>query len=315
MTSYRARNAFLRSLACAVLLAMLGACAGQTVTPGTPHRFTVTADNHPLALWAREVAQPKGAVLLLHGRTWSALPDFDLRVDGSEKYSVMRALNEKGYSAYALDMRGYGSTPRDASGWLTPDRAAADVASALEWIAHHGDKTARPPALLGWSQGSRVAHLTAQRHPELISDLVLFGYPVDPAKSTPVVNSPATPPRESNDRARAISDFISPAVTPQPVIEAYVRAALAADPVRVDWRDQQQFNELDPAKLRMPTLLMHGERDPLAPIAAQARVFTALGNPDRQWVILAGGDHAALIEDTAPAFIAAIVAFLDRPRR
>ena len=38
----------------------------------------------------------------------------------------MMALNEHGYTAYAVDQRGYGSTPRDASGWLTPDRAAAE---------------------------------------------------------------------------------------------------------------------------------------------------------------------------------------------
>jgi hypothetical protein len=43
-------------------------------------------------------------------------------------------------------------------------------------------------------------------------------------------------------------------------------------------------------------------------------LFTQLGNPDRRWIILAGGDHAALVEDTQPAFIAAIVSFLQRPK-
>jgi pimeloyl-ACP methyl ester carboxylesterase len=61
-------------------------------------------------------------------------------------------------------------------------------------------------------------------------------------------------------------------------------------------------------------LLLHGERDPLTPLAAQARLFTGLGTADKQWVVLPHGDHAALLEDTAPAFIAAIVAFIERPR-
>jgi pimeloyl-ACP methyl ester carboxylesterase len=97
-------------------------------------------------------------------------------------------------------------------------------------------------------------------------------------------------------------------------VTAYVDAALAADPIRVDWREQQQFAELDPTKVRVPTLVLHGERDPLTPLVAQARLFTQLGNPDRRWIILAGGDHAALVEDTQPAFIAAIVSFLERPQ-
>src|SRR5688572_18961292 len=97
-------------------------------------QFAVPVDGHTLTLWAREVSRPKGVIVLLHGRTWSALPDFDLQVPG-EKRSVMSSLNEKGYSAFALDMRGYGKTPRDATGWLTPDRAARDVIGMLEWLA------------------------------------------------------------------------------------------------------------------------------------------------------------------------------------
>ena len=31
-------------------------------------RFTVMADSHPLALWAREVARSRGVIVLIHGR-------------------------------------------------------------------------------------------------------------------------------------------------------------------------------------------------------------------------------------------------------
>src|SRR5262245_5753232 len=63
-------------------------------------------DGHTLTLWAREVSRPKAVVLLIHGRTWSAIPDFDLQVQGGGQRSVMRSLNEQGFSAYALDLRG-----------------------------------------------------------------------------------------------------------------------------------------------------------------------------------------------------------------
>jgi pimeloyl-ACP methyl ester carboxylesterase len=291
-----------------VLLVFSGQVA---VAASKLQQFAVpTDDGISLALWGREVAKPKGVIVLLHGRTWSALPDFDLQVPGDQR-SVMQSLNARGYSAFALDMRGYGKTPRDATGWLTPDRAVRDVAQAIEWLAKQ--KKIERPVLLGWSYGSLVAQLTAQRRPELLSALILFGYPRDPAKLVFPAESPE-PARAANTREAAASDFISPQVTPKKVVDAYVVAALAADPVRVDWRNQQvEFQALDPAKVTVPTLLIQGERDPLAPADAQARLFVGLATPDKQWVVLAGGDHAALIEDTHAAFIAAIVSFVSRP--
>lgn len=279
-------------------------------------QLAVTSDGFTLALWAREVPRPKGAIVLVHGRTWSSLPDFDLEVKGAgykNGRSVMQSLNARGYSTFALDLRGYGKTPRDATGWLAPDQAARDVNAALEWLAQ--SRHVSRPTLLGWSNGAVVVQLAAQRRPELISNLILFGYPRDPANPAPPQTIPAEPAREVNTRERAMSDFISPQVTPVAVVEAFVAAALAADPVRVDWRNPEEFAALDPARVVTPTLVIHGERDPFAPVPAQARLFTQLGTPDRQWVILPGADHAALLEDSHSAFIAAILAFVERPVR
>ena len=301
----------LRTLFFSVLLILAGCATGHTagIHDGKLQQLSVVVDGHTFALWSRAVTHSRGSILLLHGRTWSALPDFDLQIPGEQR-SIMMALNEHGYTAYAVDQRGYGSTPRDASGWLTPDRAAADLTGVLKWIAEHDH---RPPTLVGWSRGSLISHLAVQAHPQLVANLILVGYPRDPATTTPITDAPVAPARVATTRADATSDFISPAVTPQILIDTYVQAALTADPVRTDWRDLDQFNALDPAKITVPTLLIQGERDPLAPTAAQARFFTSLGTADKQWVVLAGGDHAALLEDTMPAFIAAIVAFVERP--
>jgi pimeloyl-ACP methyl ester carboxylesterase len=275
-------------------------------------QLAIPADGHTLTLWGREVSRPKAVILLIHGRTWSALPDFDLQVPGEQR-SVMQSLNAKGFSAFALDMRGYGKTPRDATGWLTPDRAARDVILTLEWLAQ--TKKVQRPVLLGWSMGSLVSQLAAQRRPDLISDLVLYGYPRDPDNPAPAQTVPAEPARAPNTKEAAASDFISPDVVSQKVIDTYVAAALLADPVRVDWNNPEEFRELDPARIVTPTLLLQGERDPLTPSDAQARLFTRLQTADRQWIVLPGADHAALIEDTHPAFIAAIAAFVTRSGR
>jgi pimeloyl-ACP methyl ester carboxylesterase len=267
---------------------------------------------HPLALWEKRPPKPARAVVLLHGRTWSSLPDFDLQVAGEQR-SLMDALVAKGYAVYALDLRGYGATPRDRSGWNSPGRAAADLAAALAWVAANGSVPGKP-VLFGWSNGATVAQLCAQRYPARMSDLILFGYWKDPDVEIAPVADTITPLREKTTAEAAASDFIAPNAISKRAIRAYVAAALAADPVRADWRRLEEYNALDPALVRVPTLLIQGELDPLAPTDALARFFGRLANPDRQWVVIPGGDHAALLEDMQPAFVAAMVSFIERPR-
>jgi pimeloyl-ACP methyl ester carboxylesterase len=271
----------------------------------------VMADEHPLAVWSRVPDKPKYVILLVHGRTWSALPDFDLQVPQFER-SVMQAFAQRQMAVYAVDLRGYGKTPRDASGWNTPNRAAADIAIVLEWVSKRHPQLNKP-VLLGWSMGSLLSQLTAQQHPELLSDLILYGYPRDPAAPPAIKPDPEFPPREANTAENAASDFISPQVTPRAIVDAYVSAALKADHTRADWRGQEEYLALDGAKVKNPTLIIHGERDPYAPAAAQSHLFVSLGNSDKQWVVLASGDHAAMLENTHEMFIASITAFITRP--
>jgi pimeloyl-ACP methyl ester carboxylesterase len=264
-----------------------------------------------MAVWARRPAQPRAAVLLVHGRTWSSRPDFDLYVPGTQR-SVMLSLAAERIAAYAVDLRGYGETPRDPSGWLTPRRSAADVSNVLAWIARQHPTLPRP-ALLGWSRGAAVAMLTAQAAPDRLSALVLFGFAFDPDLDFVDVAVPDKPAMARNTAASAASDFISPAVTPEAVVKAFVAQALRADPVLADLRNDAEFNALDPTRVKTPTLLLYGERDPGVLHEDAGKFFARLATPDRHQVVLAGADHAAQIEDTHAAWIAAVVNFLARP--
>jgi pimeloyl-ACP methyl ester carboxylesterase len=283
--------------------------------PVPPERHVVTVDGHPLTVWSKSPLEPTGAIVLVHGRTWSALPDFDLQVPGpagERSPSLMDALVAEQLAAYAIDQRGYGSTPRDGTGFLTPDRAAADLAAVLAWVRerHSGSP---PPVVLGWSLGSLTSQLVAQRHPELLSGLVLYGYPRRPGQQYPP--DPVPPPeplRLPTTAEGAAEDFISPGTISQRAIDAFVRAALAADPVKMDWRAADQWAALDPTAVLTPTLLIHGDRDPYAPVVSQAELFSLLGGPDRTWVILPGCDHAAHLESCAPRFVQEVVALARR---
>ncbi|HEY0989654.1 MAG TPA: alpha/beta fold hydrolase [Kofleriaceae bacterium] len=281
--------------------------APAAAAPAAPERLVVTADDgFQLTMWRKAPAQPRRSVLLIHGRTWSGRPDFDLQVPG-ESRSFMDLLVAQGYAAYALDLRGYGATPRDATGFLTPTRAAADVAAALRTIGNR-------PVLFGWSRGSMVSQLVGQRYPDALGALVLFGYPINPDDKVREQPEPEAPAREPTTATQAAEDFIAPGVISKRAIEAYVQAALASDPVRMDWRRTTEWNELSPEAVHVPVLLLQAELDPLAKTPSHAALFTRLGTVERQWVVIPGGDHAALIEDTAPRLIAAIRAFVERPQ-
>jgi pimeloyl-ACP methyl ester carboxylesterase len=272
-------------------------------------RHTVLADGHPMALWEKSPDDPKAQILLLHGRTWSSLPDFDLQVKG-ENLSFMDGLNELGYSVFALDARGYGATPRDESGWLTPGRSSDDATIVLKWMREQSQLATH---LYGWSYGSMVSQLVVQRDPSLVDSVILFGYPVSPERVSGKTKTkyPAQPPAMDNTLKNAVSDFITPDSISQQAIDTYARAALKADPVRVDFRNLHEWSELDPTKVTTAMLLLQGQFDPLAPTNQQADFFTRVTTANKTWVVLPGGDHAALLETPRMKMLQSIDYFIN----
>ncbi|MEQ9403737.1 MAG: alpha/beta fold hydrolase [Cyclobacteriaceae bacterium] len=292
-----------------ILFISIGSCSTDRNTQKAElKRHTVEADGHPIAVWEKSAMSAKEAVLLVHGRTWSAIPDFDLQVEG-EELSLMDGLVKEGYAVFAVDLRGYGETPRDETEWLTPDRAAKDLAIVTKWIGEQKQWTIKPH-LFGWSMGSTNSQLMAQRNPELISSLTLFGYWFDNDSKIPADTSATPPQKIVNTAEAAASDFIIPGSISQKAIDRYVEMALESDPVKVDWRNLDQYNELDPSKVTVPTLILQGEHDPIGPTDRQVKLYTRLGNAHKQWITVPGGDHAAFMETSRPYFIHSLAGFL-----
>jgi alpha-beta hydrolase superfamily lysophospholipase len=297
----------------AVLSACLAAPQSVAAQQGVrqPVKHDVVVEGHHVAVWQKKAAQSRAAILLVHGRTWSSLPNFDLQVPG-ERRSFMDALAGAGLDVFAVDLRGYGSTPRDASGWLTPDRAVADVHAVVAWIQQRPGQARLPIYLFGLSRGAMVAAMAAQRRPETLAGVVLLGFGFDPDDQIAVSDPPARPARSRNVADNAASDFITRDAYTGATLTAFVREALRADPVLVDWRDEHQFNAFKPAQLQAPVLLVHGDRDPQAPLALETKLFTRFGTSDKAWVILPGADHAAHLEKSQGQLVRTIVWFIRR---
>ena len=267
--------------------------------PKQPVKHDVVVDGHHFAVWQKRSTQPRAAILLLHGRTWSSLPNFDLQVAG-ERRSFMDALVEAGFDVFALDMRGYGATPRDASAWLTPDRAVADVLGVVAWMQQRMPQAQRVPVyLFGLSRGAMIAAMAAQQRPEVLGGVVLLGFGFDPDAQAAATPANAKPERLQNTASAAESDFLTKDAYTPATVAAFSRAALKADPVLVDWRDENQFNAFRPAQVQ-------------APVAIEQKLFTRFGTPDKWWVILPGADHAAHLEKSSAELVRAIASFARR---
>lgn len=284
--------------------------AAQRNDVASRQRHIVQVEGHPVVVWGRVPEQPAAAVLLVHGRTWSARPGFDLQVPGLDR-SVLASLASRGVAAYAVDLRGYGETPLDPSGALTPQRAAADISAVLGWIASR--HPALPaPVLVGWSRGGAIALLAARDARLRVAGLVVYGFAFEPGArfGDAAAARPGRPAANTADAVR--SDFVSPDVAEPALVRAFVEQALAADPFQAPVAGEAQFNLIDPARIRVPVLFLYGRRDPTI-VAGQAERLAARirssGTPS-DVVVLDGGDHAAHLEATHEAWIDAVVRFV-----
>ncbi|MFK8011464.1 MAG: alpha/beta hydrolase [Marinicellaceae bacterium] len=272
-------------------------------------QHTVISDGHPMAVWQKKPINAKGVILFVHGRTWSGVPDFDLQVEG-EDLSLMDGMVEQGYSTYAIDLRGYGETPRDSTEWNSPNKAVKDILNVLNWISENNNH--KKIHLFGWSMGSTLSLLATQKKSADIASLTVFGYWQDLDVIIPEDADDLKLKKSINTAKNAASDFIVPGSISQKAIDTYVKMSLESDPIRADWRNVSQYNNIDPSLITTPTLILQGEFDPIGPTDKQAKLFTRLKTADKTWVVISGGDHAAFLEKPRPHFINSFTSFINR---
>ncbi len=259
-------------------------------------------------------------VLLVHGGTWSGRPDFDLQI---RDYSLMDFLAENGYDVWAIDIHGYGHSDKTDKDWSGVQSAAADIASAVEYITK--SRSVGKVGLLGWSAGTQRVGLFAMQHPEKVAKLILYaphwkGTTEYREKVRKRIENGghALAQYRTNTEAAARSDFIEGDLAQHPQYEEDVVAAYAKEALRTDPQSPNAFVDnaqpiLDPLQITVPTMIIHGENDYAAKQEDLLPFFGQLATRDKEYIFLPDGGHALMLEKDHRRFQHEVLSFLDRP--
>jgi pimeloyl-ACP methyl ester carboxylesterase len=288
--------------------------------------------------------RPERTLLFVHGATYPAHTAFDLKLDG---VSWMEFLAARGYDVYLLDLRGYGKSTRpkemdDKPEANTPivrgTTAVKDISAVVDFIlARRGIPRLN---LMGWSWGTTLMATYTTQNPGKVERLVLYA----PAwiRTTPSLSRPPGPlgayRMVARDQAKTrwltgVPEDKKAALIPAGWFEAWADATFATDPVgakmtppvlRAPNGVQQDGDEFfaagkpyyDPAKITVPTLLVHAEWDRDTPAYMAQTLFPLLVNaPGKRYVQLPEGTHTIIMEKNRLMLFDAVQAFLDESGR
>ncbi|KAM9849315.1 valacyclovir hydrolase [Aulostomus maculatus] len=198
-------------------------------------------------LYYEQTGGGKHAVLLLPGALGSTRTDFGPQ---------LKSLNKQRFTVVGWDPRGYGrSRPPDRD--FPPDFFERDAKDAVDLMKALGFARF---SLLGWSDGGITALIAAARNPDLINKMVVWG-------------SNAFISQDDLDLYDAVRDVSQwSARMRQPMEEVYGAEVFAK--TWEAWVDGiTQFKHRPQGSICMellplvscPTLIVHGEKDPMVP--------------------------------------------------
>jgi pimeloyl-ACP methyl ester carboxylesterase len=276
---------------------------------------------------------PGYPVLILHGATFPSGSSAAWKIGGR---SWMDELANAGYDVYALDFLGYGGADRYPE--MAPDdpsgRPLGDVQSMVDQVNRAVEQIGRVNGgtqldLIAHSAGTFVAGRYAELHPERVARLVLFGAP---APTEPRSSRPPLLLRHVQMSGNDELDGFEPKVRDSgrldmKMFQDWVNAYLATDPaasqrqppsVRVPTgmvaasANVKRLGQLpyEPSRVIVPTLVIVGDWDAVAPPTQGLWLFERLGAPLKRFVIVSRAGHRMQLEQSRFALYREVEAFL-----
>jgi pimeloyl-ACP methyl ester carboxylesterase len=201
-----------------------------------------------------------------------------------------------------MDNEGYGRSDKSRPINCDIPNGADDLEAGTKYILEH--TAARKLLMYGISSGALKAALFAQRHPERVARLALDAF-VWTGEGSPTLaeRKKRLPEYQSRNRrpidhafVRSIFDRDHPGAADEATIEAFAAAILALDdsvPTGTYVDMCSKLPLVEPAKIKVPTMIMRGEHDGIASVEDLLKFFARLPNPDKQFTVMAGISHAS----------------------
>jgi len=283
---------------------------------------------------------PEKTVLFVHGATYPAETSFDLPLAG---LSWMDYIAQRGYDVYLMDVRGYGRSTRPPEMDAPPEKnapiadtetAVRDISAVVDYILarRHLEKL----DLMGWSWGTSTMAAYTAGNPAKVVRLVLYA-PLW-LRDTPslVQVSGAIGAYRTVAREAAFARWMTGVpedkkadLIPSGWFDQWWNATLASDPQGSRLSppvlrapngtvlDGQRFWSsgkpvYDPAKIRVPILLIQAEWDQDTPPYMSRALFPLLVNaPEKRYVMIGEGTHTVMMEKKRLQLFREVQAFLD----
>lgn len=319
------RRTFFKGAAIATAGATLGTSAQAAEPRIVGEERWAQKGNVRLYLWRKYVdtgVSNKPVVFLVHGSSFSGRGGFDLQVPGKSGYSVMDAFAQAGFDVWALDHENYGRSTRNTGVNSNMETGVADIEVAMPVVEKAtGQKAFR---FMGQSSGAIRAGMFAMRHPERVERLILDaftwtgeGAPEIMRRREQVANYKAMPFRKMD-----VATFNGIFTRDDPsTFEKEVPAALAAYELALgntapsgSYIDMAiGMPTVDPTKIKCPVQITRAETDGNATDAELMEFFGKLPSKDKQFIMMRGIAHVAVLGINRHRVYHAMLEFLTMP--
>ena len=278
-------------------MTLSGSVGAEPVT-GVEHR--VEHAQLRLQVWEKFVDQATGkpVVILAHGSGVGGRESFDLQVPGKPSYSLMDFLARAGFDTFAPDVRGFGRSTRPDDGVSTA-QAAVDLDAVVDYVLKLRQR--QRVLLFAQSWGTQYAGIFVMAHPDKVEkyvssaqmhanspDLAQRRARIDEFRSSAYVSVPEAA------RKRRFYSMTPDAVSDPEVVVAYAKAAALVQPTvptgpQLDMTTRMPM--VDPRRIAVPTMLIHGQYDDVADPVGLLPFFEQLPNPYKKYVVVPAAGH------------------------
>lgn len=246
----------------------------------------------------------KPVLFLVHGSTFSGRGGFDLQVPGHPDYSVMDAFAADGFDVWTMDHENYGRSTRNTGTNSDILSGVADLEAAMPVVESiTGQKKFK---FKGQSSGAIRAGVFSMRNPDRVERLILDaftwtgeGAPEIMRRRKQVETYKASPTRKL-DRSTFLGIFSrddpSTFEAAVPVALADYELALGNTAPSGTYLDMAiHMPMVDPTKIQCPVLMTRAEHDGNATEAELLEFFSKLPSRDKQFSMLRGVAHVAVL--------------------